>query len=93
MQQLLAVYKGNPFAKALLDGKLAIDGWSQGGRSELTLPLSRKPKAITVEYFDNGRPARAILKWSQVGGFEEQVVPTEALFHNFTAAQKGYGQE
>ena len=64
---------------------------SGSGRAEEVIPFTRAARMIRIEFSDPGGPARCRLLWQQKDGFDEEPVPTEALFPDKIAAQKGFG--
>jgi hypothetical protein len=79
--------------RLFLDGKRLAERWASGAfQSEVLVDLTDKPHALTLEYFEDGGPARITLHWSQIGGFADQIIPPEAFFTDkaaaFTAAKK-----
>jgi hypothetical protein len=72
-----------------LDDKLIIDEWHPQRLlvpHQASVTLTARPHPLRIEYFDSGGSAAMSLRWEQTGGFAEQVVPTEALFHDKAAA-------
>ena len=77
--------------RVYLDGKRAIDHWNTFGSNEVVVAFTKAPKSIKIELRDDGAVAALRIRWAQKDGFAEQIVPTEAWFHDRSAANKGYG--
>ena len=71
-----------------LDDTTLIDDWEWGaGRGGVVeIQFTDLPRNIKVEMKDSVGIGAATLFWSQIGGFAEQIVPSEALFQNREAA-------
>jgi WD40 repeat protein/formylglycine-generating enzyme required for sulfatase activity len=72
-----------------LDDKLLMNKWDVGGYTHhADVVLTDRPHALKIEYFQSHGPAYLTLRWSKVGGFAEQPIPAEALFHDEQAAER-----
>jgi hypothetical protein len=69
-------------ARLYLDGTLVLDTWTKGGRSTATVALGEKPHRLEVQHHEGIGLAAMSFRWALEGGFAEQVVPLEALFHD-----------
>jgi hypothetical protein len=76
-------------ARVWLDGERIIDHWQAQPltRYPATVTLTDQPHALRIEYVEVGGPALMSFRWQQIDGFDEQVVPAEALFHDRAAAR------
>ncbi|MCK6474127.1 MAG: NPCBM/NEW2 domain-containing protein [Planctomycetes bacterium] len=64
-------------------GNKVIDRWTSSPekKHEAAVDLDEGYHALKIEYFDGNSTAVCVLSWSLKDGFEEQVVPPEALWH------------
>ena len=69
-------------ARLYLDGKLLIDRWGAAGRGTADVVLDGKPRLLRLEHNEGTGTASVAFGWSQKGGFAEQTVPMEALYHD-----------
>jgi WD40 repeat protein len=69
-------------ARLWFDDHLLIDGWDRIGRQTAQVTLDEKPHLLVLEYHEGVGLASMYLGWSQEGGFTEQAVPMDALFHD-----------
>ncbi len=67
-------------ARLVLDGNIAIDWGGKSVSSEVL--LSGQPHALLLEFREATGPARVHLLWSLEGGFKEQAIPLDALYHD-----------
>ncbi len=73
-----------------IDGKIVIDRWNDRGTGRAMIPSAGKARAIKVEYHDAEKGAQCVLKWSQKGGFSEQVIPPEAFWQEHATGKKDF---
>lgn len=72
-----------------LDQQRLIDDWRGhlATRHDVPVQLGAVPHRIQIEYFENILGALVSLRWSKEGDFDEQVVPSSALFHDLQSAR------
>jgi hypothetical protein len=77
-------------ARLWLDGRLVIDSWQWlvGNISTAEVDLTGRPQQMRVEYMEVTGGASVRLSWARKDGFGMQPVPSWALFHDRTAAEK-----
>lgn len=70
-------------ARVWIDGKQIIDHWPGGAEKKVpaTIDLEEGYRNLRIDFNDTNATATLILQWALKGGFAEQVVPPEALWH------------
>ncbi|HJT79088.1 MAG TPA: PA14 domain-containing protein, partial [Gemmataceae bacterium] len=73
-----------------LDGNLVIDEWHDCGRKpyHADVTLTGQPQKLQIDFYQATYLAHVVFHWAQAGGFEQQLVPAEALFPDEAAARK-----
>ncbi len=69
-------------ASLFVDGQSVLDSWLTLGRHSKQIELSAKPHAIRLDYHDSIGLAYVHLLWSLDGGFKEQTIPLDSLYHD-----------
>jgi WD40 repeat protein len=68
-------------ARLKIDGQTVIDGWGGPGEESKEVVLTNQPHVLQLELWENIGDAHIRLQWGLDGGFKEQPVPLDALFH------------
>jgi hypothetical protein len=67
--------------RLFVEGKLVIDAWDKKGPQSVTLTFPPRPHHVRLQHRNRTGPATMLFTWEQEGGFAEEVVPMEALWH------------
>lgn len=68
-------------ARLKIDGQTVIDGWGGPGSDSKEVVLTGQPHLLQLEFWESIVTAGIHLQWSLEGGFKEQMVPLDALYH------------
>jgi tRNA A-37 threonylcarbamoyl transferase component Bud32 len=73
-----------------LDDRLIIDDWTGHlvTRNEVEVDLTASPHRLRLDYFEVDLGSAVSLRWRELDGFDEQPIPTAALFTLREAAEK-----
>jgi hypothetical protein len=72
---------GDDGCRLFVEGKQVIDSWNRSGPQSVSLALLPRPYHVLIQQHDAAGAASMVFTWEQEGGFAEQVVPMEALYH------------
>jgi PA14 domain len=74
-------------ARLFLDGKLRLDAWGSIGRHSVDVQLDDRPYPLRLEHHEGIGDAMMYFGWMQKGGFREEPVPADVLFHDLKQAK------